>query len=97
MFWVIAADCTIYFVSILKYHTVFRDIHEFDGYLSLILFVSSEYDLAKSSLAKFSNDLIIVEDSTIIKVFSFSSQIEYVSTTKKHHIIFEKLKTTLVV
>ncbi len=97
MFWVIAADCTIYYVSVLEYHTVFRNIHELDGHLSLILFVPTEYDLAKTSLAKFSNDLIIVEDSTKIEVFSFSSQIEYVSSTKKHHIIFEKLKTTLVI
>ena len=81
----------------MEYHTVFRDIHELDGYLSFIFFVLPEYHLAETSLPKFFYDLIIVEDSTKIEIFSFCSQIEYVSTTKKHHIVFEKLKTTLVI
>ena len=78
-------------------HTVFRDIHELDGNLSLILFVLPEYNLPEASLSKFFYDLVVVEDSTKIEIFSFSRQIEYISTTKKHHIVFEKLKTTLVI
>jgi len=97
MFWIIAADCTIYYVNVLEYHTVFRDIHELDGNLSLILFVLPEYNLTETSLSKFFYDLVVVEDSTKIEIFSFSCQIEYISTTKKHHIVFEKLKTTLVI
>jgi hypothetical protein len=61
MFWIIAADCTIYYVNgVLEYHTVFRDIHELDGNLSLILFVLPEYNLTEASLSKFFYDLVVV-------------------------------------
>lgn len=74
MFCIIAADCTIQRkISKVMNHTVFRDVHELDGHLTLVLLVSPENDLAETTLAKFFNDLVIVKNGAEVEILSLSS------------------------